>query len=1274
MSNLVFHRDIFVEDEDFRLKRLPYYVTHEYFGGGKTSTSTQSVAIPPEVLARYNSVNATAEQTAQTPFQQYSSDPNAFVAPLNDTQQQGIANTNAGATTAQPYYGAATNMAVAGSGPTNVGQLNDGDIQQYMNPFVNSVVAPAAQLLNQQQQAQMSGQTGNAIKSGAFGGDRSGIAAANLAGQQSLSFANAINPLYSQAYTSGLGAAQQQQGFNLGQQQANLGRLSQGAQTIAGLGTGAQTAALQGAQSQLAAGQVGQQTEQAGKSALYNQFLQQQGYPFQTAQFLANIAEGTGALSGSTTTTTQPAPFFSDERLKDDVQPVGETYDGQKIIKFRYKGSPHTQIGLSAQNVEQHHPHAVGLAGGYKTVDYDAATKDAAERGHFYEGGLASQGGAVDLASTGEGFADGGAPGLAIFGMPGSQNTNSGLAAALAAGTPTHARQLMQPMTPPRANTPELTQIAQGVAGGNDIVKTLGTAGESLGKARDWWNGKTAARGGLVGYAQGGDVDDNPYDNPSIAPGSVPKALNIPNDQSHLSLHPASGAPGGGNQQSGLGQLAGGIKDIATIGAGVKGIGAGIKGAGNFLSGLGGAGAADAAAAAAAEAPLELSGATLGGLGAGAAASGMPAWLMALGLPFGVQRGGSVRQGLAGGGTPEDPSQEADLIAPGGQEVAYEKPRNPTFAEVAAIAADEAKKQGLDQRVVTDFVRGEYGNGSKYVGDDGSSGGPLQLHYGNTSSKYPHPGIGDDFTKQTGLDARDPSTYEASTRFGVQQMAKQGLTPWTTTMNKLGYAPDSAHTGQGGLGAISRASPDQVAQNDAATHPGLGAAPSYNQGPPQTGLAKMFEDNKGWLIPLMSGLSKMASSNSRYLGSAVLQGLGGAAEEYGKQQVQQAGIGNTEALTATERQRAAQLAIENAQKGFQITLQGDRIYWTKEYGRLTQQEYNALIAKGVKPTILNTEAATSLADVAKRGASGTALPPSIASPEAPKAPVIAPAGTEPEGSKPSTTQPAGGQSHPILESGPAFGAASKAAAAAENQGGPLHGSDLEASGNYQKNVLTASKTSIDTSKYTRELATALANINTGTGINVAGTKANARASIVNALNTMANGFGATTKDKDGNLIPLRFGDLAADKQLIDKVNILQGAMQAAGGDQRSFSALDALKSANPNAEMDPATSAKIVAQLMTDQVRAKDRETHMFQFKDASGNGGLLRAQNAFAADNKQENYDTLQAGLEQLISKSPKSYVELTTPRKYTYDQIRNKLKEGGYPPRIADIITGRI
>ena len=84
-------------------------------GGGKGGpTTTQTMQIPPEVMARYNAVNARAETVAQTPYQPYSSNPNAFVAPLTQTQQAGIQNTNTMAGAAQPYYGAAAGLTAMG--------------------------------------------------------------------------------------------------------------------------------------------------------------------------------------------------------------------------------------------------------------------------------------------------------------------------------------------------------------------------------------------------------------------------------------------------------------------------------------------------------------------------------------------------------------------------------------------------------------------------------------------------------------------------------------------------------------------------------------------------------------------------------------------------------------------------------------------------------------------------------------------------------------------------------------------------------------------------------------------------------------------------------------------------------------------------------------------------------------------------------------------------------------------------------------------------------
>jgi len=469
-------------------------------GGGKGGTSTSTVSIPPEVLARYNAVNAKAEDVAKTPFKAYSTDPNAFVASLSDTQQAGIANTNAAAGAAQPFFSAAAGQysqganaaqgynkaatsglvgglnaslpfTYAGGQSVNAQQFSPNAVNQYMNPYMNAVIGGTLAPLQQQQAMDQQALTGKAIGAGAFGGNRADLAQAALRGQQQMATGNVVGNLLNQGYGQAVNEFNTQQGVNLAAGQANRQALQQtgqnlynqysgtgqalaglgnqvfnqgvqGANTVAGLGTGAQNAALQGAQAQLTAGQQEQATKQAGLTALYNQFLQQQSYPFQTTQFLANIAEGTGALSGSTTTNQQPSSFFSDERLKTDIERIGETYDGQKIIKFRYKGEKGPkQIGLVAQDVEKHHPEAVGESHGYKTVDYDAATRDAAKRGHFYEGGLAgaSMGGNVHVGDDRLGFGLGG-------GLPNASDQSMDPASAQAQS---YAAMAKPPITPP---------------------------------------------------------------------------------------------------------------------------------------------------------------------------------------------------------------------------------------------------------------------------------------------------------------------------------------------------------------------------------------------------------------------------------------------------------------------------------------------------------------------------------------------------------------------------------------------------------------------------------------------------------------------------------------------------------------------------------------------------------------------------------------------------------------------------------------------------------
>lgn len=77
--------------------------------------------------------------------------------------------------------------------------------------------------------------------------------------------------------------------------------------------------------------------------------------------------------------------LMSDARLKDDIEPVGELYDGTGVYRYRYvwDDPAMTRIGVMAQEVEQTKPEAVHDVGGFKAVDYGKVTEMAARFAKF---------------------------------------------------------------------------------------------------------------------------------------------------------------------------------------------------------------------------------------------------------------------------------------------------------------------------------------------------------------------------------------------------------------------------------------------------------------------------------------------------------------------------------------------------------------------------------------------------------------------------------------------------------------------------------------------------------------------------------------------------------------------------------------------------------------------------------------------------------------------------------------------------------------------------
>lgn len=262
-------------------------------GGGSTAqpnvpTTTQSSPNPIAQQAYTDLLNRSTN-VANTPLQQYGGN---LVQGFNDTQNQAFANVNQKTASSQPYTNQAASMVYNAAQPT-LGQI-PGATQSLMNPYMqNAVGATSAQMQNLfgQQQNQL---TGQAIGAGAYGGDRAGVAAGNLANQQALAYGQTIGGMENQGYQAAQSAA--------------LNSLSSDAWRQANAGMELQGMGQQNLQNQLTTGGMQQQLGQEQLNIPYEQFVQQQAYPFQTTGWLSNIAEGLGSQMGGTSASWATGP------------------------------------------------------------------------------------------------------------------------------------------------------------------------------------------------------------------------------------------------------------------------------------------------------------------------------------------------------------------------------------------------------------------------------------------------------------------------------------------------------------------------------------------------------------------------------------------------------------------------------------------------------------------------------------------------------------------------------------------------------------------------------------------------------------------------------------------------------------------------------------------------------------------------------------------------------------------------------------------------------
>ena len=261
----------------------------------------------------------------QTPYMQYMRDRQAQFTPL---QQQSFEN--AGLMQTAPQLGDATAMAgMAGLGalntqytfnPYQTQQFTGNNVQAYMSPYMQNVVARQQADAQRQSDIASQAQGAQAARSGAFGGSgfqlMRGQAAGNLARQKGDIQAKGLQD----AYTQAMGQFNQSQAQNLAGQQLN----AQQQQFGAGLGLQGLQTAMTGAKGLADIGQTqygqnlglldvqnrfgGQQQGQM-QNALnteYQDFLNYQNYPYKQMGFMSDMIRGLPLTQQSQSMYAQP--------------------------------------------------------------------------------------------------------------------------------------------------------------------------------------------------------------------------------------------------------------------------------------------------------------------------------------------------------------------------------------------------------------------------------------------------------------------------------------------------------------------------------------------------------------------------------------------------------------------------------------------------------------------------------------------------------------------------------------------------------------------------------------------------------------------------------------------------------------------------------------------------------------------------------------------------------------------------------------------------------
>ena len=275
----------------------------------QTNTTQQQVNLPNYIAPYVGSLLNSAQNLASTPYMPYSGQ---RIADFTQPQQQAFTNienqannpTNATQTQGAGIVGQAANKLLGNAGTT----WNSDTAAQYMSPYAQAVTNIALQYNQDLFNQQLPSYAADAVKNGAYGGDRQALVQANAYKNFNQQQNNIEMTGLNNAYNTG------QQAYNSDKSLSNMAASNAGytGSTLSNIGQQQFSNQLANNQNLLGIGNQQQALNQQSLTTGYNDYLTQLQYPYQQLQFGQSMLSGLPMTQFSVANTI-PAPTIGQQ-------------------------------------------------------------------------------------------------------------------------------------------------------------------------------------------------------------------------------------------------------------------------------------------------------------------------------------------------------------------------------------------------------------------------------------------------------------------------------------------------------------------------------------------------------------------------------------------------------------------------------------------------------------------------------------------------------------------------------------------------------------------------------------------------------------------------------------------------------------------------------------------------------------------------------------------------------------------------------------------------